>query len=328
MHDFVGNSQPYCLSDRWRGTFLGMVIGDLLPELLSHTVTSQTGQTFATLPTSRAAVPSSQNGGKPDEERDRTWLRSWLADLISPHQSLKPHRADYGLIEYRESLTAWDGRLAIATIPLAMYYHADLPSLPHQVSWHLGQWGSNVALSPEQLDAMSQLAGAIAHGLQGKSTPLCQSKSLSAMQPCGTAWEQAIAIACWAFLSTPNHPHLSLLQAFRVSHQDSLTCLLTGALSGSYNGLSYLPQCWRRQLAAPETATCLQYYWHMNGEVEVLMIADWLLAIWAGLYSIPLIPPGSSSNQHSTHNFQNLSFQELSRFLVSSVAIAPTDGDV
>jgi hypothetical protein len=99
-----------------------------------------------------------------------------------------------------------------------------------------------------------------------------------------TSWELAIAEAFWAFCSTPEYPHLSLARAWRMAPQNTLTWTLTGALSGSYNGLSGLPRPWRQRLFTGEAGQLLQKIWQIEGQADVLDMGDRLWATWAGVY--------------------------------------------
>jgi ADP-ribosylglycohydrolase len=55
----------------------------------------------------------------------------------------------------------------------------------------------------------------------------------------------SIALAFYCFLSTPDDVRLSLLRSLRLQDRSPVVAVLTGALSGAYNGYAGIPAEWR-----------------------------------------------------------------------------------
>lgn len=108
-----------------------------------------------------------------------------------------------------------------------------------------------------------------------------------------------ILLALGAFLKTPEDFRLSLLGVAQAS--SPFACILTGALSGAYNGKAGLPLSWRRSLRkVPENLTsktlapasptfsppaCFSPLWDVQTEAELLEWGHSLFAGWSGVYS-------------------------------------------
>lgn len=100
----------------------------------------------------------------------------------------------------------------------------------------------------------------------------------------------SIAMAFYCFLSTPEDLRLSVFRAARCGIAAPLTCSLTGALSGSYNGAAAIPVEWRSRHSAavasssaaegPEPSVCLT-----ATDAKIKQLANHLFAVWSGVYS-------------------------------------------
>ncbi|MEZ2231750.1 ADP-ribosylglycohydrolase family protein [Microcoleus sp.] len=100
----------------------------------------------------------------------------------------------------------------------------------------------------------------------------------------------SMAIAFYCFLSTPEDLRLSVFRAARCGIAPPLTCSLTGALSGSYNGAAAIPVEWRSRHSAavasnlaaegPEPSVCLT-----ATDAKIKQLAHHLFAVWSGVYS-------------------------------------------
>ncbi|MBC7972314.1 MAG: ADP-ribosylglycohydrolase family protein [Verrucomicrobia bacterium] len=97
---------------------------------------------------------------------------------------------------------------------------------------------------------------------------------------------EAMALAFYCFLSTPDELHLSLLRAARFREAASVVCALTGALSGAHNSLNGLPLAWRIDSPLP-------LLWDLSN-VELKQLAAQLFAVWSGLYD-PATPLPTSA---------------------------------
>ncbi len=99
-----------------------------------------------------------------------------------------------------------------------------------------------------------------------------------------------MAIAFYCFLSTPEDWRLSVLRAARCGITTPLTCSLTGALSGAYNGGAAIPVEWRSSyLSALKSRSTGEgpepSVWSTSSDVKIKKLANNLFAVWTGVYS-------------------------------------------
>ena len=99
-----------------------------------------------------------------------------------------------------------------------------------------------------------------------------------------------IALAFYCFLSTPEDLRLSVFRAARCGIAGQLTCALTGALSGAYNGVAAIPVEWRQLLStAGELRSATEgresSIWGTGSDAKIVELANNLFAVWAGVYS-------------------------------------------
>jgi ADP-ribosylglycohydrolase len=106
-----------------------------------------------------------------------------------------------------------------------------------------------------------------------------------------------IALAFYCFLSTPEDLRLSVVRAARSGIAGQLTCALTGALSGAYNGAAAIPVEWRQVLWAVESQPLVEgrepSLWGTSSDAKILELASNLFAVWAGVYN-PSAGPDSA----------------------------------
>lgn len=111
-----------------------------------------------------------------------------------------------------------------------------------------------------------------------------------------------IAIAFYCFLSTPEDLRLSVFRAARCGIAAPLTCSLTGALSGAYNGATTIPVEWRsRHSAAVASRSAGEgrepSIWLIGNDAKIEKLANNLFGVWTGIYSsdsqpeLPLMLP-------------------------------------
>jgi ADP-ribosylglycohydrolase len=99
-----------------------------------------------------------------------------------------------------------------------------------------------------------------------------------------------IAIAFYCFLSTPEDFRLSVIRAARCGIAEQITCTLTGALSGAYNGAATIPVEWR-QIFSTAGKSLLpdeggdSSVWGTGGDAKIVELANNLFAVWAGVYT-------------------------------------------
>lgn len=100
----------------------------------------------------------------------------------------------------------------------------------------------------------------------------------------------SIALALYAFLSTPEDFRLSLLRVAQFPSQNAcvhrLTCSLTAALSGAHNGRGGIPQDWRRLLRDDlERRSPLSLSWDVRSESELLECVNRFVSAWSGMHN-------------------------------------------
>lgn len=99
-----------------------------------------------------------------------------------------------------------------------------------------------------------------------------------------------IALAFYCFLNTPEDLRLSVVRAARCGIAGQITCALTGALSGAYNGVAGIPVEWRQvSLAAVESQRLAEgpepSLWGTGSDAKIVELANNLFAVWAGVYN-------------------------------------------
>lgn len=92
-----------------------------------------------------------------------------------------------------------------------------------------------------------------------------------------------MAIAFYCFLSTPEDLSLSVFRAARCGIASPLTCALTGALSGAYNGSTAIPVEWKSRYSATEGRQ--PSVWLTGNHAKIGQLANNLFAVWTGVYS-------------------------------------------
>jgi len=126
------------------------------------------------------------------------------------------------------------------------------------------------------------------------STPIASGSTpiASGSTPIATG-STPIAIALYCFLSTPEALQLSVLRAARIGYQPTITCALTGALSGSWNGANAIPLGWQLNLGKsyrlrlPEQESA-----QGKADIDLAVLAQRLLAVWSGVYDLDRVAVG------------------------------------
>lgn len=100
-----------------------------------------------------------------------------------------------------------------------------------------------------------------------------------------SATPMPMAMALYCFLGTPEDFRLSLLRSTRQFSLSTLTATLAGAMSGCSNTTAGLPLQWRSPFQQRHSdAYLLRSRWGVETEIDLLHLADLLLAHWAGFY--------------------------------------------
>jgi len=99
-----------------------------------------------------------------------------------------------------------------------------------------------------------------------------------------------IALAFYCFLNTPEDLRLSVVRAARCGIAGQITCALTGALSGAYNGAAAIPVEWRQLSSAAVESQRLAEgrepsLWGTGSDAKIVELANNLFAVWAGVYN-------------------------------------------
>lgn len=92
----------------------------------------------------------------------------------------------------------------------------------------------------------------------------------------------AIAMALYCFLSTPEDFRLSVLRADRLGRYSKTIATLTGALSGAYNSTAGIPATWQISLERSNLAQ----KWQIASSYNMLRLTNTLMAVWSGVYDI------------------------------------------
>jgi ADP-ribosylglycohydrolase len=205
--------------------------------------------------------------------------------------------------------TASSSEAAVATLPMALFFHDDPVKLRQHLLKAAAVWQQNSEASEGVLAVAFAIALALTEKLDsttliprtltylGKAqTPLVQQlEQVQTLLEQGAGLDTtltqlrrersrrsdllelsytSIALAFYCFLHTPEDFRLSVTRATRTGYQPQITAALTGALSGVYNSIIGIPVGWR--LAANRISTGSQR----------LQLADHLLAVWSGVYDV------------------------------------------
>lgn len=295
----------YSLLNRFRGTLLGSFIGEVL---------ASGGSSRRVL--GETALILHQIG---DSQLNST-CSDWSQIATCGLESL----IRYGKLEIddwmrRSSLTqpslvclkktANSSQAAVATLPIALFFHEDGVKLRHQMLKAASIWQQEgeafegvlavafaiATVLTEKFDSTTLIPRTLSYLGSGSSQTLLvqQLQRVQALLEQGAGLETvltqlrrhsprrgnslicsdtSIALAFYCFLSTPEDFRLCVTRAICSSYQPQITATLTGALSGAYNSRTGLPVNWR--LCVNRT--------HLG--VHRQQLADRLLAVWSGVY--------------------------------------------
>ena len=200
--------------------------------------------------------------------------------------------------------------LTIATLPLALFFHDDQNRQQQRLLqtvklWHCspdveaGLLAVGYAIAQALQDCLepqlllSQIITYLKQSTASQSTPLPaligtleQTQTLvkqgaglytaiNQIQVKQQMGNEAIALAFYCFLSTPDDLRLALLRATRCGEAAPVIAALTGALGGAYQGIGGLPLAW---LATDS------HLWGIADTALHELAAD-LFAAWSGVYA-------------------------------------------
>lgn len=290
----------YSLRSRFRGAIIGLAIGARQQKFGSYK--PQLSYPDANLERSLAK----QSFSPESSEELVTLVEAGMKSLIQRRKFDVEnwHHA----VGKNSSLSALEA--IVATIPLALFYHENEIKLRQNLQLAVAAMGQN---NPEIRDIALAVGYAIALSLQPKlhSAELIshtidfvgnsegiltqnlfkvkdfleQNAGLETvvinLERSGRP-SSCFALAFYCYLSTLEDFRLSLQRVVEKSPQPQLTCAITAALSGAYNGLAGIPATLRQQLRCPSLGSGCA---NMTTEEEMLRLCDALVAVWSGVYS-------------------------------------------
>jgi hypothetical protein len=295
----------YSLLNRFRGALLGSFVGKNL---------ASSGGKGQFLDESRFSVPHSRDthpspalsdwseiamcGTKSLIRCGRLDLEDWVCCCEVTQPSLLLLQS-----------TASSSEAALATLPVALFFHEDEVKLRKQLLQAAAVWLSDSQVSEEVLVVAFAIALALTEKLNPRTliprilnylnpsqTPLVQQlEQVQALLEKGAGLDTtltqlrryapksqgelkrsslSIALAFYCFLYTPEDFRLCLIRAIRTEYQPQLTATLTGTLAGVYNSIIGIPVNW--QLASERIPLGVQW----------MQLADRLFAVWSGIYDV------------------------------------------
>ena len=269
----------YTLLNRFQGALLGAAIGEILGATYSDRLAYQSTLDRVNHPDPSIWLTVQNWGFQPASSLGQSrvgWgnlairqLRHLLQSDSPPDLPLPPFPKPALLPALDPSLSG----LAIATLPIALFYHENPDLMQSELQQAMAQWEANwqtsEQLAPEPTIETGQTIGVLLVGytlsliLREQFSPatlvadfiryfdLPQTHPLIsllnrlqldvALSPATTS---PVLLALAAFLKTPENYRLSLLQAAQAQVQPSVVCAIVGALSGAYNGKAGLPLDW------------------------------------------------------------------------------------
>ncbi|MEH2324087.1 MAG: ADP-ribosylglycohydrolase family protein [Nostoc sp.] len=285
----------YSPISRFKGTLLGALLGE---SLATGDIQSQSYQDLG-----RMAVLGTQSLialGRLD-----------LDDWIARQQQESLHLAAVDDISIK---------IIIATLPIALFFHENPIKLRQNLLHVLKIWeddpivrdgtlavGYAIALAlteklnpltliPQTISFLEETPTSIPKKLLTVQSLLEQGAGLSRAQAEFAKEEQVsntIAMAFYCFLSTLEDFRLAVLRANYNGNfmEDSTplslqaTGVITGALSGAYNGIGGIPVNWQVLLLQRNSPR-----WGLTSFSQMLKLIDAFVAVWSGVYDIGLNP--------------------------------------
>ena len=205
--------------------------------------------------------------------------------------------------------TGTSSELAIATLPIALFFHEikhlQRTNLTESLEIWSGEdcdhsnnfaWAYSLSSAlKENLNPVNLIPQVISYFKEKDiETPLVQQlQQVETFISRGTSLQEVtaylsrqgqksytpIALAYYCFLTTPEDFRLALTRAIQTNYHPTLTGALTGALAGAYNGIGGIPWQWRLVTTK-----------HPVGQ-KVALLATPLFAAWSGVQQ-----PNSNQN--------------------------------
>lgn len=294
----------HSLRQRFRGALLGAALGESLG--------LSCGEGFAS-PACKVWRSMQQQEGQPESLLIAPLSQfCWSKAAVAQSQFFAS-----GLFRQEETLplSAIDrlelAGVAIATLPIALFYHEDWYQLQQALEQVASAWRISLPITPiltvaytvslalrerlhletliprlitdlELHDRDPQLMQQLnqVQGWVQQRAGIALPRSLMQEIRLGSSDASAVTIALYGFLSTPADFQLSLLRTAQMLRQPQIACAIVGALSGAYNGLAAIPLHWRRAFNA--TMARFAILAPLVSEAELLQQSDRLWASWSG----------------------------------------------
>lgn len=282
------------LINRFRGLFLSVAV---LEAQLQGNSWSRLGATSTSGRDHHWQIPPEGLGwGKKIATSTQTLITTQVPPRVADFQD-----DDYSL-----------ARLIAKMLPIALFWHDNLPQLKQQVGEHLlkevepdlqaGMMGIGVAIAllcQEQANAKTLIPQLLtqkflsgtdcqAHLRQVQAllkthaslttvwNRVSQDQSLPAQQ---FAAAMAMAMYCWS--STADSFPLTISRILALPQPSVLAVLIVSALSGVFEGISGIPLNWQTPLFTPSS---------LRSRQSILTSADQLFATWSGYYCHEALP--------------------------------------
>jgi hypothetical protein len=287
----------YSLVSRFRGTLLGVLLGQTLAKDYNH-------KSQSCFNLSKMAISGTESLialGKLD-----------LDDWLERQQQKSLH------LDTTDELSP---QAILATIPVALFFHENKIKLRQNLLGVLKIWeddpvirdatlaiGYAIAQSltenleprtliPQTISFLGETSTSLPEQLLKVNDLLEQGAGLERVQAelsKQEKWSHAIAIAFYCFLSTLEDFRLAVLRATDNSNvwrqeawplRTQIIGAITGALSGAYNSTAGIPVKWQVSLSQANSPAS-----ELTSFSQMLKLADALVAVWSGVYSIAPYP--------------------------------------
>lgn len=296
----------YSLLSRFRGALLGSFLGECLgsgclqePVLGASLLKSPQLEESQSHPRLSGWNDIAVCGTESLIRCGRFDVEDWVNSCLAPQQSfLSP------------KVTARNSEVAVAMLPIALFFHEDVVKLRQQVLEATVMWQHDAQVSEgvlamayaislavtEKLDFARLIPQTIAYLGTSKTTLVQQLEQVQVLWEQGASLDAtvtqlhrcsqspnqllnavtdiSVALAFYCFLDTPEDFRLCVSRASLSRYKPQTTAALCAALSGAYNSIIGIPVDWR--LGANR----------LGIGIERQKLADRLLAAWSGVYSI------------------------------------------
>lgn len=299
----------YCLANRFRGNWLGSIIGEALAgeQHQSARLKIVQYQPESWLAARNCLIPNSWSDGRHKlTGHSRTRIQFESQPLPNSIQETRPQQK-YQIESQLKSDCANaypTDRLTVLLLPLLLFYF-DNQNLLRQIvtqnnPWYsispealedVLTWGNTIALVFREKIEVKHLIKQIKLSIKAKNTNLSKKliiveealitgKSLTKVIKDLSSLEKhhqiPLALSLYCFGSTPEDFSLAVSLAARTGKWALTTAALTGAIAGSYNGLTGIPINWRM-------------WGYQNREYQQAMKqVNKLYNDWSGVYNLSL----------------------------------------